>query len=56
MAYKCIPSITQEDNAYVVSELSGSIEKDNLQKRIKILFICLGKPLECLYYKDWSAD
>ena len=56
MAYKGILKLFKKDNAYVVSELSGSIEKDNLQKRIKILFICLGKPLECLYYKDWSAD
>ena len=56
MAYIGILLSRYKFKTHVVSEVLGLHMKKTLQKRIIIFSVCQGKPLECSYYKDWSAD
>ncbi len=53
MACIQIPHITSTImNVHDVSDLLGYYLKNKLQQRITVNYVCLGKPLACLYYKD----
>ena len=56
MAYIGILLSRSKKITHVVSETLGFLDEKSFAKANNNSVVCLGKPLECCYYKDWSAD
>ncbi len=56
MAYIGILLSRSRKSTHVVSDTLGFFDEKNFAKANNNTFVCQGKPLECLYYKDCGAD